>query len=199
VYLDTKDPQEPGNYYRWEWTHYNYTEVCQKTEVPGASYYTGVGCCSPCWDITRCYNCISLNSDVNINGQSISRQLIMQVPYTSTSRYYLEVQQQALSRGAYQYWKSVRQLVSNNGGLFDAAPATIRGNVRCVNDPALAAYGYFGATGISEQYINVDRRSGQGIPDLDLPVTIPYPTRPPCIACENTIYRTPDEPRWWAY
>lgn len=199
VYIDTKDPETPGDYYRWEWTNYTFTDVCRKTLAPGGTSYTGISCCSPCWNINRCYNCIDVNSDVNINGQAISRQLITQVPYTSKNRYYIEVQQQALSQGAYQYWKSVRQLVNNTGGLFDAAPSTVQTNIRCVSDPATAVYGYFGATGISEQYIYVDRSEGQGIPELDLPVNIPYPTQPPCVACENTIYQTSEKPRWWVY
>lgn len=196
VYLDTKDPGETGNYYRWNWTHYEFTDICFKKEVPGGNgTLTGLDCCSSCWDITRCYTCINVSSDVDINGQSISRQFIARVPYKSTNRYYLEVQQQAISPGAYQFWKSVRQLVSNTGGLFDAAPALVQGNIRCVSDPTTSAYGFFGATGVSEQYIYVDRSTGQGIPDLDPPVVVPQPSA--CVVCENNLYRTPNKPRWW--
>ncbi|MFD2569003.1 DUF4249 domain-containing protein [Spirosoma soli] len=196
VYLDTKDPGEQSNYYRWLWTHYEFTFVCQKTELPSGTL-TGLGCCSECWDITRCYNCINVSSDANVNGQAISRQYIMEVPYKSRAPYYLEVQQQAISKGAYAFWKSVRQLVNNTGGLFDAAPTTIRGNLRCVSDPTASVYGYFGATGISETSIYVDRSAGQAIPDSDPPVTIPQPSG--CVVCENNLYRTPVKPRWWVY
>jgi hypothetical protein len=196
VYIDTKDPEESGNFYRWNWTHYEFTEVCFKREVPNGTL-TGLGCCSSCWDITRCYNCISVNSDANINGKAISRQFIMRVPYKSKGRYYLEVQQQAISKGAYAFWKSVRGLVNNTGGLFDAAPSTVQGNIRCVSDTSQLAYGYFGATGLSEQYINVDRSDGEGPPDSDPPVVIPQPSA--CVVCENSLYRTPNKPRWWQF
>ena len=197
VYLDTKDPETTGNYYRWSWTHYEPIDVCFKKEVPGQPFLTGLDCCSPCWDITRCYNCISVTSDVNINGQAISRQFIARVPFKSTSRYYIEVQQQAISKGAYTFWKSVRGQVSSTGGLFDAAPALVQGNVRCVSDPNTMAYGFFGATGLSEQYLYVDRSAGQGVADLDPPVVVPQPSG--CVACENNLYRTPNKPRWWQY
>lgn len=197
VYLDTKDPETTGNYYRWEWTHYEAISVCQKTLVRSGTSYTGLYCCSDCWDITRCYNCISVNSDAEINGQAISRQLILRASYTSKAPYYVEVEQQALSRGAYQFWKSVRQLVDNTGGLFDAAPQTVQGNIRCVSDPNVTVYGYFGATGVSRMPYYVDRSEGQGVPELDLPVNVPTPS--PCVACENSIYRTPIKPRWWVY
>lgn len=196
VYLDTKDPETPGNYYRWVWTHYEFTDVCSKRDLPNGTV-TGLGCCSSCWDITRCYTCINISSDVNINGQAISRQFISRVPYKSKSQYYLEVQQQAISEGAYAFWKSVRQLTGNTGGLFDAAPSTVRGNIRCVSDPSEMVYGYFGATGLSEQYINVDRSDGEGAPDTDPPVIVPQPSA--CVVCEDNLYRTPNKPRWWHF
>ncbi len=199
VFLDTKDPDTLGNYYKWSWANYDFTEVCQKTFVTRTSSYTGLYCCSECWNITRCYNCISINSDANINGKAISRQFIADVPFTSLSRYYIEVEQQALSKGAYEFWKSVRQLTANTGGLFDAAPSTVQGNIRCVSDAAEPVYGYFGATGVSATYLQVDRSSGKGSPTVDFPVNVPYPTKPPCIVCENGLYRTPIKPRWWTY
>ncbi|MGF7214443.1 hypothetical protein GGR92_000583 [Spirosoma lacussanchae] len=196
VYIDTKDPATPGNFYRWEWTHYEPISVCQRTVRTDGSY-TGLGCCSQCWDIERCYNCINTSSDANINGQAISKQLIMRAPYTSSAPYYLEVQQQAISQGAYAFWKSVRQLVGNTGGLFDPAPALVQGNIRCVSDPSILAFGYFGATGVSERGFYVDRSAGQGTPELAPPVFVPPLS--PCVVCENSIYRTPNKPRWWVY
>lgn len=197
VYIDTKDPPEPGNYYRWEWTHYEYIDVCQKTLLASGNAYTGRSCCTPCWDITRCYNCISVNSDANINGQTISKQYILTAPYTSGSKYYVEIQQQAISKGAYAFWKSVRGLVNNTGGLFDPAPAAVQGNIRCVSDPKRLVYGYFGATGLSQKDVYVDRSNGQGAPDADLPVSVPVPSA--CVPCENSLYRTPIQPRGWVY
>ena len=195
VYLDTKDPEATGNYYRWTWTHYEPVAACQVTYT--SKEYIGLSCCSACWDIARCYTCTNVSSDVNINGQAISHQSIARVPYTSLSPYYIEVQQQAISAGAYAFWKSVRQLTANTGGLFDAAPALVEGNIRCVSDPAALAYGFFGATGLSEQYLVVNRSAGQGVPDLPTPVRIPFPSN--CYPCENSLYRTPNKPRWWPY
>jgi hypothetical protein len=198
LYLDTKDPETTGNFYRWEWTHYEAISVCQKTQLRTGGY-TGIYCCTECWDITRCYDCITVASDAEINGQAISGQLIMRAPYTSNASYYVEVEQQSLSRGAYNFWKSVRQLVSNTGGLFDAAPQSVQGNIRCMTDPNVTAYGYFGATGVSRMPFYVDRSKGIGVPDLDFPVNVPYPTNPACIVCENSLYRTPNKPKWWVY
>ena len=149
VYIDTKDPDTLGNYYKWNWAHYEFTEVCQKTYVARTNTYTGISCCSPCWDVTRCYTCVNINSDLNINGQAISRQFISEVPFTSLSGYYIEVEQQALSRGAYQFWKSVRQLTSNYGWSVRRGSLNRAGELTVYTSPDESVYGYFGAVGVS--------------------------------------------------
>ncbi len=196
VYLDTKDPETAGNFYRWEWTHYEAINICQKTERANGTF-SGLYCCTPCWDINRCYNCINVNSDVNFNGNNLSRQYIATVPYTSKLPYYIEIQQQSISRGAYQFWKSVRGLVNNTGGLFDPAPASVQGNIRNLTNTAEPVYGYFGATGLSERAVYVDRSNATGIPTISPPVEVPVLA--PCFPCENSIYRTPNKPRFWVY
>ena len=73
----------------------------------------------------------------------------------------------------------------------------MKGNLRCINKDNELVYGYFGATGLSASYLLVDRSGGQGEPTVDLPVVVPYPTNPSCVVCENSLYRTPNKPRWW--
>lgn len=194
VYLDTKDPETPGDFYRWNWVHYEPILVCQQTEQLDGTYI-GADCCSPCWDITRAYSSVNIKSDVAINGNTISRQLIARVPYTSRSMYYIEVQQQRLSAGGYAFWQSVKTLTQNNGGLFDAAPTTVRGNLRCTSDATTAVYGYFGATGLSEGYLYIDRSDAVGEPPIGAIVKVPEPSA--CVACVNSAYRTANKPRWW--
>lgn len=194
VYLDTKDPATPGDFYRWNWVHYEPIVVCQQKELSNGTY-TGLDCCSPCWDITRDYSSVNIKSDVNINGNNISHQLITRVPFTSRSTYYIEVQQQRLSAGGYAFWQSVKTLTQNNGGLFDAAPTAVRGNLRCLSDSSTSVYGYFGATGLSEGYLYIDRTDAVGDPPIQPTVVVPQPSA--CVVCANTAYRTPYQPRWW--
>ncbi len=191
VYIDTKDPEAIGDFYRWQWAHYEPITLCQVVDRPN-TIPLGIPCCTACWDITRCYTCVNIKSDVAINGNTLSRQFITRVPYTSRSTYYLEVQQQRLSAGGYAFWQSVKGLVQNNGGLFDAAPSTVRGNLRCLSDPNLAVYGFFGATGVSEAYINVDRSDAEGQPNFLL---LDYAMG--CTTCADNQYRTSTKPRWW--
>lgn len=197
VYVDAKDPETTGDFYRWEWAHYEFTDVCRTTgsTIP----LMGIPCCSQCWDITRCYiNCINIMSDVNINGRSISRQLIERVPYDSGTPYYVEITQQSLSQGVYNFFKSAQQQVSNSGGLFDAAPGSIGGNIRSISNPNLRAYGYFGAVGTSVGYMVVDRSNAVGRPVSSKDPVI-VNSLAACAVCENNQYRTPSQPRWWKF
>ncbi|GAA4447711.1 hypothetical protein GCM10023189_04450 [Nibrella saemangeumensis] len=195
VYVDTKDPEAPGDYYRWIWTHYEPIVVCQSIENPRTGIITDFSCCSPCWDIVRCYDCINVNSDASINGQAISRQFILRVPFTSFAPYYLEIEQQSLSRGAYQFMNSVKKLTQNTGGLFDAAPASVRGNVRCISHPDEIVFGYFGAAGIAVVPLTVERTQGIGNPPIQRTPNIPQPSA--CVPCQNNEYRTAVKPQWF--
>ena len=199
IYVDTKDPETPGDFYRWEWAHYEFATSCSSVYVNGQTARMGFPCCSNCWDITRCYiNCINIMSDVNINGNSISRQLIERVPYDASTRYYVEIKQQLLSAGIYKFFKAARQQVQNAGGLFDSAPASIGGNIHATSNSSLKAYGYFGAVGESVGYLLVDRSNATGSP---VPTSDPVVVNSlaACVVCENSLYRTPIQPRWWQF
>ena len=192
VFLDSKDPPTANDFYRWEWTHYEFLNYCRTLDVPNGVF--GIGCCSPCWGITHCYiNCINIKSDVAINGNSISHQPITQVYYTAATSYYLEVKQQSLSRAIYDFYKKVNQQVNQSGGLFDAAPGAIRGNIHATNRPDALVYGYFAAIGESTAHILVDRSTGRGQPVY----TQVTGSGGDCINCQNDAYQTPIKPRWW--
>lgn len=197
VYLDTKDPATPGDFYRWTWKNYEYTSACQVSDnATSEGVYMGVPCCTSCWNITQCYsNCINISSDVAINGQAISRQQILSVPFTSRGIYYVEIEQQSISEGAYRFFNSVKKLVNNTGGLFDSAPATVGGNIRSISHPNEPVYGYFGAAGISIMPLKVDRsKDAVGFPIFK---RIHIDPLAPCLACINSPFRTPNKPRWW--
>ncbi|GAB3336050.1 hypothetical protein GCM10027299_45680 [Larkinella ripae] len=197
VYLDTKDPESSGDYYRWTWKNYEFTAACfVSDDANSEGIFTGLPCCTSCWDINQCYsNCINVSSDAAVNGKAINRQLVLSVPFTSRGIYYVEVEQQSISEGAFRFFNSVRKLVNNTGGLFDSAPATVGGNVRCVSHPDEPVYGYFGASGISVMPLKVDRsKDAVGFPVFKRIQTNPLA---PCIACVESPFRTPQKPRWW--
>jgi len=57
--------------------------------------------------------------------------------------YLLTVNQHSLSREAYRYWDQVGEVVGLSGGLFEATPGKIKGNLVNINDPSEEVFGYF--------------------------------------------------------
>lgn len=200
LYADTRDPATPGNFYRWSWTHYNPLVFCSTRDVVTRGITTTFGsyCCETCWDILRCYSCNNVASDSRINGNKISRQPIMRVPFTSTERYYVEVEQQSLSAEGFQYWNTVAQLTQNNGGIFDATPVQLKGNITCTNREDEPVFGFFGASGVSVKALFVDRSTPSDLPDaVQLPIAFPPPAA--CARCVESAYRTQKAPQFWKY
>jgi hypothetical protein len=178
VYINTRDPATEGDYYRWQWTHYE-----------NAIYN-----CSPCWDIFRCYGCATVLSDVNVNGNAIIRQPVLVAPFDGWNPYYLEITQSSLTREAYRFWKTAAEQSKGSSGPFDAPPAPVPGNIDNLTRPEVTALGFFGASGVSTRHYWIDRSN---IPDTP-PLKDPPPSGPgPCVPCEESVIRTKIKPRFW--
>ncbi|RRB00728.1 DUF4249 domain-containing protein [Larkinella rosea] len=203
VYLDLKDPATPDDNYRWSWVHYEplvYCDVIRIPTCPGCAIYQeyGLTCCTKCWDIIRYQNLINISSDNAINGNRISRRSILRAPFESYEPYYVEIEQQSLTKEAYTYLSAVKDIVQNVGGLFDAAPATLTGNISSVTQPDELVLGYFGASAMIIRPLYIDRSKAPVTPDI---ILAPPPQPPPtsCAKCEESQARTSKAPKWWKF
>ncbi|WP_152757916.1 DUF4249 domain-containing protein [Salmonirosea aquatica] len=202
VYIDTQDPAERGNYYRWNSVRYKKLVGCGSAKDRYGNPIYFLFCCSDCWDIERCLgpDCINVANDALNNGQKIARQEVATVPVECRDQYYLEVEQQALSRDAYLYWKTIKQLLQNTGGVFDVAPSAVPSNLICISNPQEQVLGFFSAVGITRVGHVVDRRDAER---ASCPAGLPYPPTggipPPCTPCEESLYRTGQKPRFWDF
>ncbi|MFD1141272.1 DUF4249 domain-containing protein [Larkinella insperata] len=203
VYLDLQDPATPNDYYRWSWVHYEIPQYCKIVKIPVCGNCLdhlefGMSCCGSCWDIVRYQNLINITSDQAINGNRISRRSILRTPFNSYSTYYVEIEQQSLTKEAYEYLATLKDQIQNTGGLFDAAPATLVGNMSRVNDPEERVLGYFGASAMTIRPLYVDRRTAPTYPDV-IPSPPPLPQPAPCEPCIESAIRTGKKPIWWRY
>lgn len=148
VYVDTNDPEETQNFYRWK----------TKGTMELFSSIPAPGCCAICFKrYTKFSNEIVLDDDTYINGNKIKKRPILLLPNSSASRVYIEVEQYALTSSAYEFWKLVGQQYTNVGTIFDAAPAKIRGNIRCMSDPEKEVLGFFGASSVTKKNMIIHR------------------------------------------
>lgn len=201
VMLDVDDPAAKGDYYRWNWVHYEQVSYCSQYDgttlgLPEGTL-VGISCCRPCWDIVRCYiDCTNVFSDALSNGKTIARHPISRIPYCA-SDYYIEIQQRSISKEAYNYWRTVEQLSTNNGSLFDTAPAVVRGNLKCVSDPTKVAYGLFEVSDQKGDGFFIER-TNTSKPGLFTCAPQPLPAMSTdCAECFESPFRTRIKPRFW--
>jgi len=70
-------------------------------------------------------------------------------------QYHIFVTQTTLSKRAYQYWQQIHAQLKNTGGIFDAIPGTIDGNLS-IHGADLPVLGYFSAGTAIRQEIVLD-------------------------------------------
>ena len=227
VYVDTQDPAEQRNYYRWQYTLWELQSWCASCERgiynlafnPATNQFSGacqtqVGlpagniydytCASPCWEIIRGLS-INLLADNFSNGKSIAGRLVVAVPYTQPVGALLEIRQQGLTPGAYQYYRLFEQQAQNTGGLADTPPSPIVGNIRNLANEREPVVGYFSGASVSAVRYRLTRQNASGAPTglyeyLNNRPPNPEPSgpfRPPLAVCVPSETRTPVQPDGW--
>ncbi len=223
IYLDTQDPVNIKNYYLWDWSLYEFQEICKTCEprerfynrpLPGVcikdlpAVYSSIiydyECYGSCWEIIHSTK-INIMSDEFSDGKTITARSITDVPIYHLNRgSVIEVKQQSISAEIYNYYKILLEQTQNSGGLADTPPVALVGNMHGENNEIIA--GYFRVTDESKFYHWVDRSDILGTelkpiyiigrpPNLE-----PFETditRPPLAPCINSYKRTNIKPIGW--
>lgn len=156
AYLDTNDPANEKNYYKWETTsYYPYSTQCFY-KIEGASYPL-------------------IASDQNTNGNSLSRVFLRDVTFNRRDYFVVEAHQFALSQEAYQFWNEIKKQVDATGSIFDPPPSYIRGNLFHPDDEGKNVLGYFMVAGVSVKGVAIDRAVGELTPIPQSKELVPAP------------------------
>ena len=197
VSVGLTDPASEENYYKWSF--YSYT--MRKTP--------GVSCGFGCVNFEYCYQKIvdtsfRILSDATVNGNEIKKYPVGKSYVYWYGDHFIDISQQSLTRGAFQFWRSYQEQLTRTGSLLDPLPASIKGNVFNAADEADFALGYFSAVSVTHkravlipfgitQYI-IDRTAQQFVPMQSVICfqyfinTISYPPPP--------AKQYPDPPGW---
>ena len=147
------------------------------------------GCCSICWVSAR-FPDFTVFKDYLINGQAnaeVPVAFFPIVPLHFSSRVYLEIEQYSISSAAYRFWKTLNDVKSLQGGLFDPAPAALAGNIYNVSNEDELVVGYFFASDVASKARFINR--------TDIPVQV-YP--PFYNAdCRDFANSTEKQPPFW--
>ncbi|MDB4900940.1 MAG: hypothetical protein JWQ63_221, partial [Mucilaginibacter sp.] len=119
-----------------------------------------------CW-VSDTSSTIVLGSSAKLSKDIISSQSVILIPNNSEkiyTRYSIQVKQYALTTDAYNYFVLLKKNTERIGGIFDAQPSELTGNIHCVSNPAEPVIGYITAGSISTQRIFIDNKDVSGWP-----------------------------------
>src|SRR5439155_15921661 len=100
-----------------------------------------------------CYNTASSSQILLGTSAQLSNDQVEHAPITTiydgsdklNAMYSIVAKQYALTKEAYDFWQLLRRNTSQVGGLFDAQPSQLTGNLHCVNNPVEPVIGYVSA------------------------------------------------------
>jgi hypothetical protein len=211
LYLDYDDPADQKNYYAFDYTYWEKTNVCiscensiyrngecliQEGESP---FYPGFDySCEP-------FDCYTINpglqprygNDEFTNGGNVTGVPLGGIEFQAYGGLLMEGQLISISREAYNYGKVIQDLSDGSSGLNATIPAALNGNVRNANPDGRDILGFIAAANFSSVRLYLERTLSTGAPlQLDPPPRFEggFPPRAPC---DIPGVRTSVKPTGW--
>jgi hypothetical protein len=218
VSISFDDPPADTNNYYWSYRSFENLDYCEKcyegvfrngecipADIPGPGLrYFDYICETDCWRI-RFPESVSVFNDQFSNGNTVSNLEVGNLLLYTKENMVVEVQQFSLSPAAYDYYKVLKDIVDNSGGLNAPPPAALIGNLSNPENSDEFVLGRFTAASSSVASIYIERESIQEPPlETREPIVLeplvgsPYP--PPATntaPCSETRFRTANEPNGW--
>ncbi len=144
-YIDTKDPENTVDFYRWK----SYSISLKITN--GATSGGDGTCGGSCWTYNK-EDAANIFSDKYINGKEIKKRLVhySPIPFQAPlSQHYAEIKQLSISQEAYLFWQQYEEQKTRTGSIFDPLPSTIIGNIVNEKNEKDFALGFFGVSAVS--------------------------------------------------
>jgi hypothetical protein len=145
IFLDTHDPTNQCNFYRWEF------EETWEFRVP----YSVPN--NTCWATSN-------SNEINVKSTSkLADSKIIRYPLSFISnqtdrlkvKYSSLVTQYSISEDEYNYWSKLQSITQQVGGLYDIIPFYIASNIYCKDNADLKVLGYFSVSSAKSKRIFV--------------------------------------------
>lgn len=168
VHANGQDPAGEQNYYRWDAEGtFEYFSYAPDWNPPLSTQ---------CWSFLGRIDTKAVTTDDRLFNGNRYRQAITVVPADMPTRFLIKVRQYSLTSQAYEFWRLFNQQQTSVGSIFDPPPAKIRGNLYSVTDPKEEVIGFFGASGVSEKTLLINRALHAPFPGI--PYEIPFVNAP---------------------
>ena len=164
IYVSTHDPADRSKYYRW-----SYNEIWEvkadlfaslgvidgqlvdfSLSTPINTYY--------CWRRNSSKSLIVASSE-KLSENVIDRKKLTDFPLYDERIgivYCIQVEQNSISREAYDYYSNLQKNVDQTGGLFAPIPSEMKGNIRCITNPAIPVIGYVDVSTTTRKMLLID-------------------------------------------
>lgn len=139
-----------NRYFKWDVSgEYEFREIEGLTDI---YIETGIGTV-----LYRCYiqdhlrkGEISIFDGSKYRGEFLNSKEIKSIDlsFKFAFQYCVNVKQSSLSRGAFEYWRAIKESRERSGSLFEKIPSSVPGNIKNVNDLSEKVYGYFYASSV---------------------------------------------------
>jgi hypothetical protein len=146
VYLDSFDSGEGCRFYKWDyqetWEIFLPFDIENKT----------------CWVSENSGN-IEVKNTSTLSENRINKMPVVFISNNSDrliKKYSVLVNQYSLNEDEYNYWNKVKVITENVGSLYDITPASVRGNIFCLEDPQQVVLGYFSVSAKTSKRIFID-------------------------------------------
>jgi hypothetical protein len=153
VVVDTHDSENKSTWYQWTYTEtWEYTAPFESNfKLVYYNQYPVPVYRSIAERIYRCYKTapstrINIASTEHLASDRVNGKLLVAIPVANQKtsiRYSIIVKQRAVSREEYDYLTQLQKTTESVGGLFDAQPSQVYGNIKNVSEKGGDAIGYF--------------------------------------------------------
>ena len=186
ISVNTHDATGNTRYYRWEYSEtWVYTAAYDPSFIVVNNHIllrTPVQSTYTCWRNVNSSD-ITLASSAKLTQDVMYQAPITLVPMVSaklSSRYSILVKQYALTEDAFNFWQLLKKNTEQLGGIFDAQPSSITGNIHNIADYSELVLGYISAGSAQQKRIFVDNKAlpkGWGT-DSPFNICAPNPDNP---------------------
>jgi hypothetical protein len=168
ILVDTHDASGKTKYWRWEnletWEVNLTADPVKVYTTPGEYKNFWWGRVTPiddkklCW-ATRPAASIVVASTVNNSVDELKGFIVQSIGPGEAKlhiRYSILVKQYALDEDLYNYWKLLKDVNENSGGMYNKIPGPVFGNITCC-DGTGKVLGFFSASSLKEKRIFINR------------------------------------------
>jgi len=163
IYANTHDVTNKSRYYKWdfvetfEFNSRNFSawifdnRVDRPRNLLTEDIYT-------CWKTVKS-NTIVLASTAKLTNDVLNKASIERVPPSNEKlgvRYSILVNQQVLTKEAFDFWEILKKNTEQVGSIFDAQPSQLKGNIHSVSNPDEVVIGYMSAGTVQHKRLFID-------------------------------------------